>query len=194
VILPHHGKWPVIHETAFVAPSADLIGEVEIGAESTVWFQSVVRGDVNPIRIGSRTNVQDHCVLHVTRKKHGLRIGDDVTVGHRVVLHGCAIGDRVLVGMGSVVMDGVEVGSDSMIGAGSLLTPGRKFGPGSLILGSPAKAVRPLDPEELAFLKKSAENYVADGREYRSYLRGPSRLGEDKEDLESMYIDDEEVP
>ena len=186
MILPHHGKWPEIHETAFIAPSADIVGEVSIGEESSIWFQVVIRGDVMPIRIGRRTNVQDHCMLHVTRKKAALTIGDEVTVGHRVMLHGCTIGSRVLVGMGAILMDHVEVGDDCIIGAGALLTQGMKVPPRSLVFGSPAKVVRELKQEEIDFLKKSAENYVGDSREYRSYVQGPARLGRDDRDLSDI--------
>lgn len=181
MILPHHGVWPQIHETAFVAPSADVIGDVHVGAESSLWFQTVVRGDVHSIRIGSRTNIQDHSMLHVTRKKSPLNIGNSVTVGHRVLLHGCTIGNHVLVGMGSVVMDDAVIGDECVIGAGSLVTQGKKFPPRSLIMGSPAKVIRPLTEEEVGFLEKSAENYVRDSAEYRVYVRSPERLGASEE-------------
>ncbi|MCC7440906.1 MAG: gamma carbonic anhydrase family protein [Bdellovibrionales bacterium] len=193
VIIPHHGKWPRIHETAFVAPSADLIGEVEIGPQSSLWFQVVARGDVNWIKIGARTNIQDMTMLHVTRRTCPLTIGDDVTVGHHVMLHGCTVGSRVLVGMRATVMDKAVIPDDSVIGAGALVTEGKTFPPKHLILGSPAKAVRPLTDEELAFLKKSAENYVKDAEEYRSFLRGPKRHGGDDQDLEVPYLDEEDL-
>lgn len=183
MIYPHHGHWPKIHETAFVAPSADVVGETEIGPESSVWFQVVIRGDVNSIKIGSRTNIQDLSMLHVTRKKWPLRIGDEVTVGHRVMLHGCTVGNRVLIGMGATLMDGCEIGDECIVAAGALVTEGKKFPPRSLILGSPAKVVRELTEEELAFLPKSAQNYVNDSREYRSFVGGPSRHGDDGADL-----------
>ncbi len=176
MILPHHGISPKIHESAFVAPSADVIGDVELGADSSIWFQSVVRGDVNTIRIGSRTNIQDHSLLHVTRVKSPLSIGDDVTVGHRVTLHGCKVGNRVLIGMGAIVLDDAQIGDDCMIGAGALITKGTQVPSGSLIFGSPAKVVRPLKPDELAFLKVSALNYVGDSKEYQKLLAvNPSR-------------------
>jgi carbonic anhydrase/acetyltransferase-like protein (isoleucine patch superfamily) len=198
VILPHHGKWPQIHETAFVAPSADLVGEVEIGDHSSVWFQVVIRGDVNRISIGSRTNVQDHSMLHVTRPKQAddqgkgspLRIGDDVTVGHRVTLHGCTIGNRVLIGMGAIILDDAVVGDDCIIGAGALITKGAVIPPGSLVIGMPAKVARPLKPEEIAFMPKSAANYVRDLVEYRGITRGPKRLGRDDSDLEGFTDND----
>jgi carbonic anhydrase/acetyltransferase-like protein (isoleucine patch superfamily) len=200
VILPHHGKWPQIHETAFVAPSADLVGEVEIGSHSSVWFQVVIRGDVNSIKIGSRTNIQDHSMLHVTRPKQAddagrgspLVIGDDVTVGHRVTLHGCRVGSRVLIGMGAIILDDAVVGDDCIIGAGALVTKGMVVPPGSLVIGAPAKVKRELTAEELAFLPKSAANYVGDLVEYRALTRGPKRLGADDSDLEG-FADDAEI-
>lgn len=177
MILPHHEKWPEIHETAFIAPSADIIGEVTIGAESSVWFQCVIRGDVNWIKIGSRTNIQDQSTLHVTREKFPLELGDEITVGHRVMLHGCKVGSRCLIGMGAILMDGCEIGEECLVAAGSLVTEGKKFPPRTLIMGSPARAVRGLTSEELAFLPKSAANYVKDSVGYRAYVRGPAHLG-----------------
>ncbi len=184
MILPHHGKWPGIHETAFIAPSADIIGEVEIGDQSSVWFQCVIRGDVHTIKIGRRTNIQDHSMLHVTRTVSPLVVGDEVTVGHRVTLHGCKIGNRVLLGMGAIVLDDAQVGDECLIGAGTLITKGFKVPPRSLVLGSPGKVVRQLKAEEIQFLSKSAENYVNDAREYSVYVRGPKKLGGTDEDLE----------
>lgn len=179
MIYPHHGHWPKIHPSAFIAPSSDVIGEVEIGAESSVWFQVVIRGDVNTIKIGSRTNIQDSSVLHVTREKHPLKIGNDVTIGHRVMVHGCTIGNFVLVGMSSTILDGAEIGDNCFIGAGSLITQGMKIPPNSMVFGSPAKVMRTLKPEELAFLPKSAENYVKDSREYLDFLiNPPQKYGE----------------
>jgi carbonic anhydrase/acetyltransferase-like protein (isoleucine patch superfamily) len=185
VIWPHHGHWPKIHDTAFVAPSADLIGEVEIGEHSSVWFQVVIRGDVNWIRIGARTNIQDHSMLHVTRRKSPLTIGDEVTVGHRVTLHGCTVGNRVLLGMGAILLDDCRIGDDCIVAAGALVTKGTVVPPGSLVLGAPAKVVRPLTSEEIAFLKQSAENYVGDAVEYRRLgVRAPARLGDSSLDVE----------
>lgn len=183
MILPHHGKWPQVSETAFVATSADVIGEVEIGTHSSIWFQCVVRGDVNWIKIGSRTNIQDHSMLHVTRKKSPLTIGDEVTVGHRATLHGCTVGNRVLIGMGAIILDDAEIGDDCIIGAGALVTKGTKVPSGSLVIGAPAKVTRPLRPEELAFLPQSAAHYVNDAMEYYRYVHGPAKLGADHSDL-----------
>ena len=171
MILSHHSIWPKIESSCFIAPSADVIGEVEIGPMSSVWFQVVVRGDVNWIKIGSRTNIQDHSMLHVTRVKSPLIVGDDVTVGHRVTLHGCTVGNRILIGMGAILLDDCEIGDDCIVGAGTLVTKGLKVPPGSLIIGSPGKVTRSLTPEEIRFLKKSAENYVSDSREYIELLK-----------------------
>jgi carbonic anhydrase/acetyltransferase-like protein (isoleucine patch superfamily) len=162
------GLSPRVHPSCFIEESATLVGDVELGEDSSVWFNSVVRGDVNPIRIGRRTNIQDLSMVHVLSKKFGTAIGDDVTVGHHVVLHGCTIGNRVLVGMGAIVMDGVEVGDDCIIGAGALLSPGTKVPPGSLVVGSPAKVRRPITDEERAWLLQSASNYVGYAREHQA--------------------------
>lgn len=193
MILPHHGKWPVVHETAFVAPSADLIGEVTIGSHSSIWFQVVIRGDVHSIKVGNRTNVQDHSMLHVTRGQSPLVIGDEVTVGHRATLHGCTIGNRVLIGMGAIILDDAVIGDDCIIGAGALVTKGTKVPNGSLVIGMPAKVVRPLKKEELDFLPKSADNYVKDAMEYYSYVRGPELLGKNDKDLEDFTGDEKDV-
>lgn len=162
------GISPRIHETCFIELSAQVIGDVEIGEQSSIWFNTVVRGDVNKIRIGKRTNVQDLCMVHVLHEKHATTIGDDVTVGHHVVLHGCTVGSRVLVGMGAVLMDGVEVGDDCVIAAGALLTPGTKIPAGMLAIGSPARPKRPLTQEERNWLTQSAANYVGYAVSYMS--------------------------
>lgn len=165
---PFRGQSPRVHPSCFVEDSAQVVGDVELGEDSSVWFNTVIRGDVNAVRIGKRTNIQDLTMVHVTSHQHTTNIGDDVTVGHHVVLHGCTIGNRVLVGMGSVVMDGVEVGDDCIIGAGSLVTPGTKIPPGSMALGSPARVKRPLTEEERAFLRESAKHYVHTAAEHRA--------------------------
>ena len=189
MILPFRGIWPKIHETAFVAPSADIIGDVEIGDHSSIWFQAVIRGDVHRIRIGNNTNIQDHSMLHVTRKKSSLQIGNDVTIGHRVMLHGCTLGNRILVGMGVIILDDAEIGDDCLIGAGTLITQKVKIPPKSLVLGAPGKVVRPLNEKEIASLAQSAANYVADGIEYHGYVQGPSRMGFNNSDLETFTDD-----
>lgn len=161
-------KSPRIHPSCFVEDSAHVLGDVEIGEDSSVWFNTVVRGDVHEIRIGRRTNIQDLSMVHVLSNQFGTYVGDDVTVGHHVVLHGCRIGDRVLVGMGAVVMDGVEVGDDCIIAGGALLPPGMKVPAGSLVVGSPAKVKRAINDEERAWLARSAANYVEYSREHRA--------------------------
>jgi carbonic anhydrase/acetyltransferase-like protein (isoleucine patch superfamily) len=158
---------PRIHPSCFIETSAQVIGDVVIGEESSVWFNTVIRGDVHSIRIGRRTNVQDLCLIHVSKDRFSTTLGDEVTVGHHVTLHGCAVGSRVLVGMGAVLMDGVEVGDDCLIAGGALLVPGTKIPAGMLAVGSPAKAKRPLTEAERAWLRESAANYVAYGRMYR---------------------------
>lgn len=168
MIRPFRGHSPQIPKSCFIEDSAQVVGDVVFGEQSSVWFNSVVRGDVNPIRIGARTNIQDLTMVHVLSKKHATTIGDDVTVGHHVVLHGCTVGSRVLVGMGAILMDGVVVGDDCIIAAGALLTAGTVIPSGHLAVGSPAKAGRPLRDEEKAFLKQSALNYVAYSEEHRA--------------------------
>ena len=191
MIYPYRGKWPVLHETAFVAPSTDVVGEVEIGADSSIWFQCVVRGDVNWIKIGTRTNIQDHSMLHVDRKGFPLTLGNEITVGHRVMLHGCTIGDRCLIGMGAIIMNGATIGEECIIGAGALVTEGAVIPPRSLVIGQPGRVKRPLHEKEIAYLAKSAENYVGDSREYRAIIPGARRFGVDDEDLNPFLDGDE---
>jgi gamma-carbonic anhydrase len=169
VIRHYQGIAPTIPPSAFIEETAVIVGDVVIGEESSVWFHSVVRGDVHYIRIGSRTNVQDLCMLHVTHDTHPLIVGNDVTIGHKVVLHGCTVKDRVLIGMGAIIMDGAVIGEDSVVGAGALVTEGTMVPPKSLILGHPARVKRPVTEQELAWIKESAGNYV---RYARNYLTG----------------------
>jgi gamma-carbonic anhydrase len=166
MIRPFRGILPTITSSSFIEDTAVVIGDVVIESESSVWFNSVVRGDVHYIRIGHRTNIQDLSLLHVTHDTHPLVIGDDVTVGHHVVLHGCTIHNRVLIGMGSIVMDGAIIEEDCIIGAGSLVTEGTVIPSHSLALGSPARVKRPLNEQEVAWLKESASNYVRYARQY----------------------------
>ena len=154
------GFSPQIDEDVFVADGAQIIGNVQIGARSSIWFNTTIRGDVMPIKIGRETNIQDGSVLHGTLDKHACSVGDRATIGHNVILHGCKIGMGCLIGMGSIIMDGAEIGELSIVGAGSLITEGKKFPPRSLIVGSPANVKRPLNPEELKFLEQSADNYL----------------------------------
>ncbi len=166
LIRPFGGKAPRLHDTAFVAETATVVGDVEMGALSSVWFGSVLRADVHFIRIGARTNIQDQCVIHVTRGTHPTVVGDEVTLGHRVTLHGCTVKERCLVGMGATVLDGAVVGEESMIGAGSLVPPGMIVPPRTLALGSPARVKRDLTPEEVASLGAFVRSYVDRARQY----------------------------
>lgn len=165
---------PFIDDTAHVDPAATVIGDVAVGAKSSVWPGCVLRGDVHSIRIGERTNIQDGTIVHVTHDGEfspgGIAtvIGDDVTVGHRAIIHACTIEDRVLVGMGAIVMDGAVVRSDVIIGAGSLVPSGAELESGRLYLGSPAKEKRELTDEELRFLRYSAEHYAGLARRHAS--------------------------
>lgn len=165
-IRTYAGKTPKISQGVFVDESAVVIGDVEIGTDSSVWPCTVIRGDMHFIRIGERSSIQDGSVLHITHasdynpKGHPLIIGDDVTVGHSVCLHGCTIGNRVLVGIGSTVLDGALVEDDVVIGAGSLVPPGKRLESGFLYMGSPVKQIRPLKDSEKSFFTYSANNYV----------------------------------
>jgi len=160
---------PTIHPTAFIARGAEIIGDVTLGEESSVWFQAVLRGDINRIVIGPRSNVQDGVVVHLADDS-GTEVGELVTVGHKAILHACTIGDEVLVGMGAIVLDGAVIGARSIIGAGALITGGKEIPPGSLVLGSPAKVVRALSLEEQAGIKVWAEKYVALSAAYRERI------------------------
>jgi len=167
VILPYEGKAPRLAPSVFIADGSAVTGDVEIGEDSSLWFGTVVRGDVNSIRIGARTNLQDQTVVHVTGGTHPTVVGDDVTVGHRAVLHGCTVHDRCLIGIGAIVLDGASIGPDAMVGAGALVPPGMVVPPGKLALGAPAKVKRDLTPEEVAFLRDSAARYAGYAARYR---------------------------
>lgn len=171
MIRDYKGTLPKIHPSVFVEETAQVIGDVEIGEDSSVWFQVVVRGDVHFIRIGKRTNIQDSSLLHVTRVKWPLILGNEITIGHGVTLHGCVIKDRSLIGMRAVLLDGVEVGEESIIGAGALVTEGTVIPPRSLAFGLPAKVIRSLTGEEVAMIRQSAENYVLLARNYKMPTR-----------------------
>ncbi len=150
---------PAVHSTAFIAPGASVVGHVTLEEEASVWFQAVLRADINRIHIGPRSNIQDGAVVHLENDTPTL-VGELVTVGHKAILHACTVHDEVLVGMGSIILDGAEIGARSIIGAGALVTGGKKIPPGSLVLGSPGKVVRTLDLEEQAKLKHWALKYV----------------------------------
>jgi gamma-carbonic anhydrase len=167
-IRPYRGKSPQIAASAYIDPAAVIIGDVIIGEDSSVWPMSVVRGDVHFIRIGNRTNIQDGCVLHVMKDEYPLVLGDDVTVGHSVTLHGCTIESRVLIGMGCIILNGVVIGTNSIIAAGTLLTERTVIPPGSLVMGSPGKVKRTLTAIDQHSIEKYAERYVG----YKNVYRG----------------------
>lgn len=159
-ILTYKGKRPKIDPTVFIAPNATIIGDVEIGAHSSVWFNSVIRGDVYYIRIGENTNIQDGSIIHVTTDTYATIIGNSVIMGHNVIAHGCTIGDGALIGMGAILLDDCEIGEQALIGAGSLVPMGMKIPPRTLAIGSPAKIKRELLPEELARIEENWRHYV----------------------------------
>ena len=168
MIKSFQNQTPKIHETAFVADDAIVIGAVEIGAESSVWFGSILRGDVNYIRIGARTNIQDASIIHVSRDTHPTVLEDEITLGHRVTLHGCYVETGCLIGIGAIILDGVRVGRNSLVAAGSLLTPNTQIPPRSLVLGSPAKVKRTLSDAEVSDLERFWRNYVSLSRIYKN--------------------------
>jgi gamma-carbonic anhydrase len=167
MIRTYRGIRPSLGARAYVDPSAQVIGAVELGDDSSVWPNTVIRGDVNRIRLGARTNVQDNCVLHVTAQ-HPTVLADDVTVGHSVTLHGCTIERHCLVGIGAIVLNGAVVGEESIVAAGALVTEGTQVPPRSLVMGAPAKVKREVTEEERAGLRRYAENYVRYKDEYRA--------------------------
>jgi carbonic anhydrase/acetyltransferase-like protein (isoleucine patch superfamily) len=164
------GAAPKIADSAWVADSAQVMGDVEIAEDASIWFGVVIRGDTETIRIGRGSNIQDLSVLHAD---HGmpLTVGEDVTVGHQVMLHGCTVGDGSLIGIGAVVLNGAKIGKGCLVGAGSLVTEGKEFPDGSMILGSPAKVVRQLTPEQLEGLRQSAKHYVDNAQRFRTGLK-----------------------
>ena len=167
------GQRPTVHPGAWVAPTADLIADVYLAEDASVWFGAVIRADNTPIVIGARTNIQEGAMLH-SDPGAALTIGEDCTVGHHAILHGCTIGDRVLIGMGAVILNRAVIAEDCIVGAGALVTEGKTFPAGSLIVGSPARAIRSLDVQAIAMLKVSAAHYVARGK---AYAAGLTRVG-----------------
>jgi carbonic anhydrase/acetyltransferase-like protein (isoleucine patch superfamily) len=163
MLRPHRGRLPRVHSSAYIDHSAQVIGDVEDGEESSVWMSVVIRGDVHSIRIGRRTNIQDGTVVHVMKGTHATVIGDDVTIGHAALVHGCTIEDRCLIGMGAILLNGVHVGTGSIVAAGALLVEGMQVPPRSLVMGSPAKVKRTLTDAEVAEIQMYADRYV----EYR---------------------------
>ena len=161
---------PQVHPTAFVADSAQVVGRVTLGEGSSVWFNTVIRADNEPMTIGAGSNIQDGSVLH-SDTGFPLSVGERVTVGHQVVLHGCTVGDESLIGIGAVVLNGARIGKHCLVGAGSLVTEGREFPDGSMILGSPAKVVRQLTPEQIDGLRRSAQHYIANAQRFQAGLK-----------------------
>ncbi|MFA6439876.1 MAG: gamma carbonic anhydrase family protein [Bacteriovoracaceae bacterium] len=159
-IITYKGIHPKIDLSVFIADGVHIIGDVEIGKDSSVWFNTVIRGDVNFIRIGERTNIQDNTVVHVTNKRFPTHIGSNVTIGHSAVIHACTINDYSLIGMGAVILDDANIGKYSLVAAGAVVTMGMKVPEGVLVAGVPAKVVRPLSNEEKKFLEQSAQNYI----------------------------------
>ena len=168
-VATHLTKSPIIHETAFVAPGANVLGAVTLGQDASVWYQVVLRADIESIEIGEGSNIQDGSVVHLASDE-GTRVGSFTTVGHKVILHACDVGDEVLVGMGAIVMDGARIGSRCLIAAGSLVSKGFEAPAGSLVMGSPARVVRSLSQEEQVGLRSWAEKYIRVAREHRDFL------------------------
>lgn len=169
---PFGETWPRIHPSAWLAPGAAVIGDVELGEDSSLWYGGTLRGDVNAVRIGARTNLQDQCVLHVTRDRFSCEIGDEVTVGHRAVVHGCVVKDGALIGIGAIVLDGAEVGVEAVLGAGAVLAPGAVVPDGMLAVGVPARVVREVRPEERKRQRMRALDYVQLAREHAATEAG----------------------
>ena len=165
------GVAPTLGRDVFIADSATVIGDVHLGDESAVWFGAVLRGDYYPIRVGARSNVQDNAVVHIYAGKAAATIGDDVTIGHSAVVHGCTLGSRVLVGIGAIVLDNAVVGDDSLIAAGSIVTPRTIIPPGSFVLGRPARVVRPASEQDRRAIREAAEVYVGYARDFRTACR-----------------------
>ncbi len=168
------GSRPVIGRDVFLAETCAVIGDVEIGDESSVWYGTVVRGDVMPIRIGARTSLQDNTVIHVTGGRFGTTIGSDCTIGHGAIIHACVVEDLCLIGMGSVILDGARIGRGSLVGAGALVTPGTDIPPGSLVIGAPARVKRPINDKEREQIEIGAAHYVALTRLYLAEGAGSS--------------------
>ncbi|MFC0522717.1 gamma carbonic anhydrase family protein [Pontibacillus salicampi] len=170
MIYPYNQVLPKVDSTVFVAPGAHIIGDVTIGKESSVWFNAVIRGDEAPITIGKRCSIQDNVTCHLYEEAP-LHVGDEVTVGHNVILHGCTIGNRSIIGMGSTILDGAHIGEECIVGANTLISPGKSYPPRTLILGSPGKVVRELTEEDLSLIQMSIDSYVQKGREFKEQLK-----------------------
>lgn len=169
MIIPYKGKIPAIDPTGFVAPGAKIIGDVQIGAESTIWFNAVIRGDEGAITIGKRCSIQDNSTIHLYEGAP-VNIEDEVTIGHNVILHGCTIGKRSIIGMGATILDHAEIGEECIIGANTLIPQGKKIPPRSLVIGSPGKVARELNEKDLELIQLSIDSYVQKGYEFREIL------------------------
>jgi carbonic anhydrase/acetyltransferase-like protein (isoleucine patch superfamily) len=172
-LITFEGMTPHVHPSAFIAPTAVLIGNVEIGPETNIWFHCVLRGDVNFVRVGARCNIQDGTIIHVDHRTFPAIIGDDVTIGHAAIVHACTLKNRAFVAMGSTVLDGAVVEEGGMLGAGGLLAAGKTIGPNELWLGAPARFKRVLTPEDRASFDEIAPHYVRLGQRYRAGMRAP---------------------
>ena len=161
---------PTVHPSAWVADNAQVIGRVMLAEDTSVWFGVIIRGDNDPITVGRGTNIQENSVLHTDHGKP-LVLGENVTVGHQVMLHGCTVGNNSLIGIGAIVLNGAKIGNNCLVGAGSLVTEGKEFPDGSMIIGSPAKAVRMLSPEQIEGLKMSARHYIDNAKRYKTGLK-----------------------
>ncbi|MCM3675903.1 gamma carbonic anhydrase family protein [Peribacillus simplex] len=169
MIIPYNNKKPSIDDTVFIAPGAHLIGDISIGKESTIWFNSVLRGDEDSITIGEKCSIQDNSTIHLF-EGCPVVIEDEVTVGHNVILHGCKIGKRSIIGMGSTILDNVEIGEECIIGANTLISSGKSIPPRSLVIGSPGKVVRRLNDKDLELIQLSIDTYVQKGKDFKGIL------------------------
>ena len=170
MLVPYKGDKPELHPTVFVAPGAKVIGKVQVGEESTIWFNTVLRGDEGPISIGKRCSIQDNSTIHLYEGAP-VEIEDEVTVGHNVILHGCKVGKRSIIGMGSTILDHAEIGEECIIGANTLIPSGKKIPPRSLVVGSPGKVVRELNDRDLELIQLSIDTYVEKGYDYREIFQ-----------------------
>lgn len=173
LVLPFEGCTPILEVGAWVAPGAVVVGDVTLGVDSSIWYGCVLRGDVNAIRIGKSSNVQDGAVLHVTRDRFNTLVGDEVTIGHRAVVHGCTVGDGALIGIGAIVLDGAVIGEAALVGAGAVVTPGQIVPPRSLVVGTPARVVRTLEDGEIRLQRERALHYVELARAHALSTRAP---------------------
>ena len=170
MLITYQGKKPFLHDSVFVAPGAYIIGDVKIGKESTIWFNSVLRGDEDAIIIGDRCSIQDNSTIHLYEGNPCI-VEDEVTIGHNVILHGCKIGKRSIIGMGATILDGAEIGEECIIGANALIPAGKKIPPRSLVMGAPGKVVREISEKDLELIQLSIDSYVQKGYEFKEELK-----------------------